>query len=126
MFRPTVSPATDDDIARFYGGIQFNAPWVAKAMHKGRLVAGIGGLIEIEPGTWIGFLEVPAHERTPSLYRHVIEVLDQAKQAGAVCIKTWCDDRIPRAEAMMRKLGFVPTDETIDNKVVWAWAHSPD
>lgn len=121
MSRPTVNPATDDDVARFYGGIQFNGEWHAKAMRKGRLVAGMGGVIETEPGVWVGFLEVPAGERRPSLYRHVIEMLDAAKASGATTIKTWCDDSIPRAEAMMRKLGFQPTDETIDDKVVWAW-----
>lgn len=118
--------ATDDDIARFYGGIEFNSRWHAKAMHKGRLVAGIGGVIEVEPGVWIGFLEVPAHERRPSLYRHVVEMLEAAKASGATTIKTWCDDSIPRAEAMMRKLGFVPTDETIDDRKLWAWVHSQD
>lgn len=118
---PVIEKATDDDIARFYGGIQFDAQWHAKAMRKGRLVAGMGGVLEIEPGVWVGFLEVPAHERRPSLYRHVIDMLNAAKESGAVKIKTWCDDSIPRAEAMMRKLGFVPTDETIDDKVVWVW-----
>ena len=121
---PTIQMATDDDVARFYGGIQFNTRWVAKSMRKGRLVAGMGGLLEVEPGLWIGFLEVPEGERRPSIYRHVIEMLAAAKEAGAVKIKTWCDHSIPRAEAMMVKLGFSPTDETIDDKVVWAWVHS--
>lgn len=116
-----IVPATDDDVARFYGGIQFTSRWTARAMRKGRLVAGFGGLIEIEPGVWAGFLEVPAHERRPSLYRHVIEVLNDAKAQGATVIKTWCDDSIPRAPEMMKKLGFKPTDEMTDDKVVWAW-----
>lgn len=123
---PTIQMATEDDVARFYGGIEFSTQWHAKSMRKGRLVAGMGGVLEVEPGVWVGFLEVPEHERRPSLYRHVIEMLEEAKKSGAVEIKTWCDDSIPRAEAMMRKLGFFPTDETIDDKVVWSWVHSPD
>lgn len=120
----SISFATDDDVARFYGGIQFSGAWHAKAMHRGRLVAGMGGVIETEPGVWVGFLEVPEGERKPSLYRHVIEMLDAAKASGATTIKTWCDDSIPRAEAMMRRLGFQPTDEIIDGKRIWAWVHS--
>lgn len=121
MSKPTVSAATEDDIARFYGGIEFSAPWHAKAMRKGRIVAGMGGVIEMEPGVWLGFLEVPAHARSPSLFRHVKDVLEQARASGAIKVKTWCDDSIPRAEAMMRRLGFQPTDEKIDGKVVWEW-----
>lgn len=120
MSKPTVSLATEDDIARFYGGIQFNARWHAKAMRKGRLIAGIGGVIETEPGVWFGFLEVPAHLRRPSLYRQVVQVLDEAKALGAREVRTWCDKSIPRAGAMMRRLGFVRTDEMIDGKAIYS------
>lgn len=117
---PEIVPATEDDVARFYGAIEISGQWYAKAMRKGALVAGMGGVIETEPGVWVGFLEVPAHERKPSLYRQVITVLDQAKASGAREIRTWCDDSIPRAEAMMRRLGFKPTDEMIDGRTVYS------
>jgi hypothetical protein len=120
MLKPTpeIVPATGDDVARYYGGIEISGQWHAKAMRKGSLVAGMGGVIETEPGVWVGFLEVPDGERKPSLYRHVIDMLNAAKASGATEIRTWCDDSIPRAEAMMRRLGFKPTDEEIDGKTV--------
>ena len=118
---PEIVQASEDDVARYYGGIAFPTRWVAKALRKGDLVAGMGGVIETEPGVWVGFLEVPPFARSPSLFRHVKDVLEKAREAGAVKVKTWCDDGIPRAEAMMRRLGFQPTDETINGKVVWEW-----
>lgn len=88
-------------------------------MKKGRLVAAIGGAFEVKEGVWFGFLELPSHLRRPSIYRHVVDVLRAARDQGAVTLKATCDTRIPRAEEMMRKIGFEPTDETINDKKVW-------
>lgn len=114
-----IVPATDDDVARYSGGMSFTSRWVGKSLKKGRLVAAIGGAFEIEDGIWFGFLELPSHLRRPSVFRHVIDVLRMAKEQGATVVKATCDMQIPRAEEMMRKLGFEPTDEIISGKVVW-------
>lgn len=114
-----IVPATDDDLARASGGMQFSSRWIGKAMHKGRLVAAIGGVFEVEEGVWFGFLELPSHVRRPSVYRHVKGVLAQAVEQGATTIRATCDMHIPRAEEMMRRLGFEPTDEELNGKVIW-------
>ena len=111
-----VVDATDDDVARFYRSIQFHGDWTARCIRKGRLVAAMGGVMEIEPGVWFGFIDLPAHLRGPMLYRHTVKVLNEAKAKGARVIRAVCDTDIPRAEAFMRRLGFRPTDEG-----VWEW-----
>lgn len=123
MIKPSseIVPATDDDIARFYGGIEFTGKWVAKALRKGKLVSGFGGLIETEDGVWFAFFEVPAHERKPILFRHILEAFEAAKAQGAKVFKATCDTSIPGAEKLMRRLGFAPTEDEINGKVVWAW-----
>lgn len=114
-----IVPATDDDIARYSGGMSFNSRWVGKALKKGRLVAAVGGAFEVEAGVWFGFLDLPSHLRRPSVFRHVIGIIRMAKEQGATVLKATCDTNIPRAEEMMRKLGFEPTDEIVSGKVVW-------
>lgn len=113
--------ATEEDVARYYGGIEIRARWVGKSMRRGLLIAGFGGAIETSEGEWFAFLEIPGSERKPSLYRHVLEGFERVKEQGATVIKALCDTSIPRAEELMRRLGFQPTDETIDGKVLWKW-----
>jgi hypothetical protein len=117
--KPEILPATEDDIARFYGGIQFSSRWVGKAMHKGSLVAGVGGAFEVDDGIWYGFLEIPISGRPWSVYRHTLRLIDDVRSAGASVIKATCDTRVPRAKEFMGRLGFVPTDEKRNNEVVW-------
>lgn len=122
MLKPKgeILPATEDDIARFYGAIEFHSQWAARALRKGSLVAGVGGLLEIENGVWFAFFEVPAHERRPSVYRHILAAFNEAKEKGARTVKAHCSTGIPRAKELMERLGFTPTDEMINGKVVWA------
>jgi len=114
-----IEPATDEDVARFYGGIAFGAQWTGRVLRRGRLVAGFGGLLEIEDGVWLAFLEVPSHERRPYLYRHILAAVDEIRAKGARVIKATCDESIPRSEALMRRLGFEPTDEMLGDRVMW-------
>src|SRR6478609_8351009 len=116
---PRIQEATDDDIARASGGMQFTGQWVAKTIKRGRLVDAVGGAFEIEDGVWFGFLELPERYRAPSVFRHVRAVMTEARGRGATTIKATCDLRIPRAKEMMVWLGFEPTDEIINGEVVW-------
>lgn len=119
--KPEVVSATDEEFSRFYGGMQVNGKWVGRAVKRGRLVSAFGGLIETAEGEWLAFLDIPSHERRPSLYRHIRAAFKEAKEQGAKVIKATCDKSIPRAEALMKHLGFEPTEETLDDKVVWRW-----
>lgn len=114
-----VERATDEDFARYFGGQQVTGRWVGRAMKRGRLVAGFGGLIEIDDAEWLAFFEVPDEERKPSLLRHIKAAFAEAKEQGARVIKATCDTRIDRAEALMRHLGFEPTEEQHDGRAVW-------
>lgn len=119
----TIEPATDEDVARFYGGIEFKGGWHAKVARKGKLVAAFGGVLESsEEGIWYGFMDIPKHIRKPTLYRHTLAILRDAKASGAKVIRAACDTDIPRALEFMERLGFVPTeDKTDDGKVMFEW-----
>ena len=115
-----ICPATEDDIARFYGAVEIQSQWAARVLRKGSFDAGFGGLLEIETGVWFAFFEVPAHLRKPSVYRHIVSAFNVAKAKGAHTVKAHCNTDIPRAKELMQRLGFTPTDEAINGKVVWA------
>jgi RimJ/RimL family protein N-acetyltransferase len=116
-----IGPADDIDFARYFQGMQVTTRWVGRAMRRGRLIAGFGGLLETNDGEWLAFLEVPAEERKPHVYRHVLAAFSEAKALGARRITAWCDTTIPGAEKLMKRLGFEKTDEIIEDKEVWAW-----
>jgi len=115
-----ITVATADDVARYYGAIEFKSQWTGRTLRKGRMIAGFGGLLEVDNGVWLAFLEVPAEFRRPSIYRHIVAALQEAKAKGALVFKAKCDQSIPRSAALMEHLGFQPTDEVLDNEVVWA------
>lgn len=117
----TVEPATDEDIARFYGGITFTAPWTGRAIRRGKLIAGFGGAIETESGCWMAFLDVPAHIRRPTLYRHVRAGMAEIAAMGGHTIRAAVDDSIPKAKTFLDRLGFMPTDDEIDGRTVYEW-----
>lgn len=116
-----IREADDLDFARFYGPMEIKSRWVGRAMWRGLAVVGFGGLIEISDGEWLAFLEVPKDERRPHVFRHVLASFAEAKAQGAKIIKAQCDMRIPRADALLARLGFKPTEEEIDGKVIWVW-----
>ena len=113
--------ATDEDVARYYGGIEFLGRWVGKSLRRGMAVAGFGALLEEKEGVWFAFLEVPASERKPSIYRHVLEAFNKVKELEPKVIKATCDNSIPRAGELMKRLGFEPSDEKINGREVWIW-----
>lgn len=116
-----IVPATEDEFVRFYHGIAPTARWIGRAIRKGRLVAGFGGAIEIGEGEWYAFLDIPSHLRKPIVYRHILAGIEEMKREGASLVRVVCDDRIPRAEALLTRLGFELTDEEIDGKKVFIW-----
>lgn len=113
--------ADETDFARFYGPVHITSRWIGHALWRGRVVAGFGGMIETDDGVWLAFLEVPADARRPFLYRRILKGFEEAKAQGCRVVRALCDPSIPRADALMRRLGFQETDEMIDGKAVWTW-----
>lgn len=114
-----IRPASEDDLVRFYG-CTITSQWLGQAMWRGRIIAGFGGMFEAESGSWWAFLEVPANERKPFLYRRILAVFKQAQEQGCHTVRALCDPSVPRADALMTRLGFSRTDETIDGRAVWS------
>lgn len=114
-----IRPADEIDFARYFGPIQIETRWIGHALWRGRVVAGFGGMIEESDGVWLAFLEVPASERKPFLYRRILDGFRQAREQGCRTVRALCDPSIPRADALMIRLGFVRTDETINGRAVW-------
>lgn len=117
----SVSAATDDDIARFYGGISLSQDYMGLVRKRGRLVVAAGGIVRAAEGPWLGFMDVPPAERSISVYRHALRLLRSAREAGAPSVRVSCDHSIPRAKEFLERLGFVETDETEDEMGVWVW-----
>ncbi len=114
--------ATEDDIIRLYGApIHFLKRWVGYAYKRNGAVLCIGGVAESEDNVWFGFIENPRGIRFKTMYRYALKLSQYAREMGAVSLKTWCQDDIPRAEEFMKRLGFVKTDEFFEDKVLWSW-----
>lgn len=117
----SVSKATDDDIARFYGGISLAGEWIGLARRRGRLVVAMGGIVRTDSGPWRGFMDIPPSERGASVYRHASRLLKDAAKSGADQVAVACDDTIPRAVEFLERLGFQKTDEIENDMAVWVW-----
>lgn len=89
-------------------------------MVKGDHVLGIGGLIVMEDGGVQGFMDLKGKSRRAVVFRHVLRYLAEKKRQGVMPIYTAADTRYPRAEEFLKRLGFVPTDETNDSGMrIW-------
>lgn len=119
MSMSEIRDADDVDFARFFGCVQVTSRWVGKGLWRRRVLAAFGCLIEMQDGVWMGFLDLPVAARRPSVYRHIRQVMDKAREQGATIIKAGCDTSIPRAQELMERLGFEPTDEEFEGKTVW-------
>lgn len=114
-----IRAADDVDFARFFGGVQVTSDWIGKAAWKRRKVEAFGCLIDMGDGVWNAFLDIPLSARRPSMYRHILGVLAEAREKGARVIKAACQADIPRAQELMERLGFEPTDEEFQGMRVW-------
>jgi hypothetical protein len=109
-----IRPATAADIAAFYGAVQS----LHVAMVAGRPVA-LGGFVEEEGRLWV-FLDVRdgAAAHGASIVRALRRELRQANRT----VFAPCNaGRFPRAERLLRLLGFEPTEETRHDMRVWTW-----
>ena len=114
-----IERATDIDFVRFY---KHEPPkeWIGYAVKKGKLVKSMAGVAKLEDGSFFGFLNITDKYRKPILFRQVLRaLLLAARELNATTVKTTCDLDIPHAEFFLRRLGFLPTDDEINNQKVW-------
>ena len=106
-----IEPATDLDLAAFYGRFGFSTPWHGVIIKHGAMISSIGGIVETSPGEWFAFLDIAKRDRKPWLFRRVLKGLMEAVANGATGIYAHCDDSIPRAHEFLLRLGFKDTGE---------------
>lgn len=114
-----VEPATDDTFARFYRGVVIHHDWIGYVAKQGRLVVAAGGLVQRPDGQWIGFMDMPAHLRTPLALKYATKLLKEAASRGAASVQVTCDETIPKAEKFLVRLGFEKTEDVVDGKAIW-------
>lgn len=115
-----VVEATDEDLARMFGGVVIHGEWYGLCARRGRLVTAMGGVLRKEDAFY-AFLEVPAYMRGRYVYRHAFRFLQSLKERGVQSVRASCDETIPRAKEFMERLGFTETDEQLDGRTVWEW-----
>lgn len=118
-----VRPATDADIATFFGGqppeALRQARLLAYAGVDGDKVLGIGGVLYMPDGLVLGFLDLSDEGRrhAVTLHRAAIRFLRTWRERGHRTLRITIDRSKPRAEAWARRLHFEPLH---DQDGVWA------
>ena len=121
MVKTVIVEATNSDIRRFYNGY-INRPWQGKAVKKGRIVLGIGGVSVFDDGTIMAFMDLTDKAKTPIVFRHVLQYLKALAKKGAEPVLAAVDTSVPRAEDFLMRLGFEPTESfDPDGKRIWVW-----
>src|SRR5262245_5751750 len=109
-----IRPATAADIAAFYGAVQS----LHVAMAAGRPVA-LGGFVEEEGRLWV-FLDV--RDGAAAHGAAIVRALRRELREANRTVFAPCNaGRFPRAQRLLRLLGFEPTEETRHDMRVWKW-----
>ena len=121
VVKTVIVEATNNDVRRFYNGY-INRPWQGKAVKKGRIVLGMGGVSVFDDGTIMAFMDLTEQAKTPIVFRHVLQYLNALAKKGAEPVLAAADASVPRAEDFLTRLGFEPTESfDPDGKRIWIW-----
>ena len=124
MVKTVTTDATHIDAQRYYGGNLAN-PWQGKAVKRGRLVMGIGGVAVLDDGTFMAFLDLAESAKKPMVFRHVWRFLKELEKKGIGPVFAASDISVPRAEEFLKRLGFVATKSlSAKGERIWVW-HPP-
>lgn len=112
--------ATDDDWRVFVGTLP-PSYWVGLVAENEFMLLGIGGLFfGTDDRWWATFARAPGIRSTLTAHRAARMVMDIAKEAG-LTVHAMADLSIDGAELWLRRLGFVETDEILNDCRVWKW-----
>ena len=110
--------ATADDIYQYYG---LDAPgyWFGIVAEDDVMMLGIGGVFAGADGRhWAALGRQPGVRAAKSMLVACRAVMQTARELGIVVSAT-ADDRVPGSVALLERLGFQPTAETIQGVTVW-------
>jgi hypothetical protein len=116
--------ATDMDFVRFFKMPAPTGEWYAKVQKDGKLVKAIAGIIKADDGRYFGFMDLKGSARYPLIFRVFKRFIENLPQThGITKLFVTCDESYLRSEAFLARLGFVETDEVIEDNKVWMWQH---
>jgi hypothetical protein len=113
--------ATGEDWAAITG-LPVPGYWIGLVYEERGTVLGLGGLFEGTDRRWWATVTSQA-VRPVALWKAARQVLETAGAAG-VPVYAMTDYSIPGADAFLRRLGFVETDEAIKGHRVLVWDQS--
>lgn len=110
--KPTIRPATQEDLDRFYGKGKFGLTTTAMVgLVNGRIV-GCGGIV-FSGGRVIAFCDFKraARRYKVSIVKAARDVIARARANGIRVMYADLDPKEPGADRWVRSLGFEPTDK---------------
>jgi hypothetical protein len=112
--------ATGDDWRR-YVGTEPPALWYGLTADAGYMLLGIGGVfLGTDDRWWATFHRAPG-VRDLALAQRAARVVQSVASEAGLTVHAMPDPRISTAAFWLSRLGFIETDEEIDNCKVWRW-----
>lgn len=115
-----IRKADDADWCRVFGHVSRPPEsWAGLAVDGRHTLNGLGGMYRSEDGRWFAFFWRAPHCTGHAVTTHRAGriIVDAAREAG-VTLHAVQDHRICSSERWLRRLGFAPTGEHIEDK--WA------
>jgi hypothetical protein len=113
-------------VAAHITGLAIDLPVYARiCMEDGELV-GAGGLAFGGGRTWLWFTVNDERAKGHGLLaiKEARKLLKRAVQLGATEVWTPQDENYQTSGRLLKLVGFERTEETVADKVLWAWRHS--
>lgn len=91
--------------------------WIGLIYTEGGERVGLGAVQEMDDGRWWIVLKAKAR-RPVALWKGARELIETAQSAG-VTLHALSDPRIPRADAVLERLGFVRSTDELGGHHIW-------
>lgn len=115
-----VQELTADEFVRFYG-CRLEQEFWGYAARDGAKTIALGGLLKGDDGRWWAFLDQMPTRRGGYLYKYARSAMRRAAEDGLSEVFVLRDHRFSSSEGLLRRLGFEPTGETLNDFEVWKW-----
>ena len=102
-------------------GLETEAPPLGLTVEIDGDLAGLGGAVWFAGACWVFFAVYDERMRSAIMvHRRARKFLNILQETGEPLILALCDEWRPRAMEWMRRLGFEPTEQTLEGRTIWA------